>query len=99
VNERSLEEYAKMRSFLERMVVRYPGVARRCCEVAAIWVAEEAATLNEGQSLWRSEDYILPGLARAVRESGIELAEMAREYGVDGLNCEESSRFRAWASC
>jgi hypothetical protein len=74
-----------MRSFLERIVVRYPGVARRCCEVAAIWVAEEAATLSEGQSLWRSEDDILPGLAQAVRESGVDLAEMARECGVDRI--------------
>ena len=72
-----------MRSFLERIVVRYPCVARRCCEVAAIWVAEEAATLSEGQSLWRSEDDILPGLAQAVRESGVDLAEMARECGID----------------
>ena len=72
-----------MRSFLERIVVRYPCVARRCCEVAAIWVAEEAATLSEGQSLWRSEDDILPGLAQAVRESGVDLAKMARECGID----------------
>jgi hypothetical protein len=72
-----------MRSFLERIVVRYPCVARRCCEVAAIWVAQEAATLSEGQSLWRSEDDILPGLAQAVRESGVDLAEMARECGID----------------
>jgi hypothetical protein len=43
---RGQEKYAKkMRSFLERIAVRYPGVARRWCEVAAIWVAGEAATL------------------------------------------------------
>jgi hypothetical protein len=66
-------------------VVCYPSVARRCCELAAIWVADEAATLNEGQTLWRSEDDILPGLAQAVRESGVDLAEMARECGVDPI--------------
>src|SRR5437868_18504 len=74
-----------MRSFLERILVRYPGVAQRCCEVAAIWVAEEAARLNEGQTLWRSEDDILPGLAQAVRESGVDPAAMARECGVDPI--------------
>ena len=74
-----------MRSFLERIVVRYPGAARRCCEVAAIWVAGEAATLSEGQTLWRSEDDILPGLAQAVREYGVDLAEMARECGIDPI--------------
>jgi hypothetical protein len=74
-----------MRSFLERIVVRYPLVARRCCEVAAIWVAEEAARLDEGQTLWRSEDNILPGLAQAVRESGVDPAEMARECGIDPI--------------
>src|SRR5689334_12597 len=72
-----------MRNFLERVVVRYPLVARRCCEIAALWVAGEAAMLGEGQTLWRSEDDLLPGLAQAVREYGVDLAEMARECGVD----------------
>jgi hypothetical protein len=74
-----------MRNFLERIAVHYPGVARRCCEVAAIWVAGEAATLSEGQTLWRSEDDLLPGLGQAVREYGVDLAEMARECGLDPI--------------
>ena len=72
-----------MRSVLERIVVRYPRVVGRCCEVAAIWVAGEAAMLSEGQTLRRNENDILPGLAQAVREYGVDLAEMARECGVD----------------
>ena len=72
-----------MRSFLERILAHYPDVARRCCEVAASWVAREASTLSEGQVLWRSEDDILPGLAQAVRENGVDLAEMARKCGFD----------------
>ena len=72
-----------MRSVLERIVVRYPRVVGRCCEVAAIWVAGEAAMLGEGQTLRRNENDILPGLAQAVREYGIDPAEMARECGVD----------------
>ena len=67
-------------------MVRYPGVARRCCEVAAMWVAGEAATLCEGQTLRRNEDDILPGLAQAVREYGVDLAEMARECGIDPID-------------
>jgi hypothetical protein len=74
-----------MRSFLERIAARYPGVARRCCEVAAIWVAREAATLSEGQTLWRSEEDLLPGLGQAVREYGVDPAEMARECGLDPI--------------
>jgi hypothetical protein len=74
-----------MRDLLERIVARYPRVAQRGCEAAAMWVAEEAAALKEGQTLWRSEDDILPGLAQAVRESGIDLAEIARECGVDPI--------------
>ena len=66
-------------------MAHYPCVAQRCCEMAAMWVAEEAAALKEGQTLWRSEDDILPGLAQAVRESGIDLAEMARECSVDPI--------------
>jgi hypothetical protein len=66
-------------------VAHYPRVAQRCCETAAMWVAEEAAALKEGQTLWRSEDDILPGLAQAVRESGIDLVEMARECSVDSI--------------
>jgi hypothetical protein len=72
-----------MRSVLERIVVRYPRVVGRCCEMAAIWVAGEAAMLGEGQTLRRNENDILPGLAQAVREYGIDPAEMARECGVD----------------
>jgi hypothetical protein len=75
-----------MRELLERIVARYPGVAQRYCEIAAMCVAEEAATLKEGQTLWRSEDDILPGLAGSVRESGIDLAEIARECGVDPID-------------
>jgi hypothetical protein len=85
-----------MRSFLERIVVRYPRVARRCCEVAAIWTAGEAALLSEGQTLRRSEDDILPGLAQAVREYGVDLAEMARESGIDRIELQRKlalSRF------
>src|SRR6202521_966115 len=74
-----------MTDLLERIMARYPRVAQRFCEVAATWVAEEAAALKEGQTLWRSEDDILPGLAQGVRESGIDLAEMARECGVDPI--------------
>jgi hypothetical protein len=74
-----------MTDLLERMMARYPRVARRCCEVAAMWLAEEAAALKEGQTLLRSEDDILPGLAQAVRDSGIDLAEMARECSVDPI--------------
>jgi hypothetical protein len=66
-------------------VAHYPCVAQRCCEMAAMWVAEEASALKEGQTVWRSEDDILPGLAQAVRESGIDLAEMARECSVDPI--------------
>jgi hypothetical protein len=51
-----------------------------------MWVAEEAAALKEGHTLWRSEDDILPGLAQAVRESGVDLAEMARECSVDPID-------------
>jgi hypothetical protein len=75
-----------MRSFLERILVHYPGVTRRCSELAATWVAAEAATLGEGQTLRRSEDDILPGLAQAVREYGVDLAEMARECGIDPID-------------
>jgi hypothetical protein len=50
-----------------------------------MWVAEEAAALKEGQTLSRSEDNILPGMAQAVRESGVDLAEMARECSVDPI--------------
>jgi hypothetical protein len=71
-----------MTVLLERIMVRYPRVAQRCCEAAAIWLAEEAAGLKTGDRLLRSEDHILPGLAQAVRESGVDLAEMARECGV-----------------
>ena len=39
--------------------------------------------LSEGQTLRRNENDILPGLAQAVREYGVDLAEMARECGVD----------------
>src|ERR1700730_12510652 len=74
-----------MRDLLERIMARYPRVVRRSCEVAAMRVAEEATTLKEGQTLLRSEDDILPGLAQAVRESGIDLAEMARECSVDPI--------------
>jgi hypothetical protein len=42
-----------------------------------MWLAEEVAGLNEGESFWRSEGHILPGLAQAVRESGIDPAKMA----------------------
>jgi hypothetical protein len=81
-----LRKYVQMKTFLEHIVVRYPGVARRCCEVAAMWVAGEAATLCEGQTLRRNEDDILPGLAQAVREYGVDLAEMARECSIDPID-------------
>jgi hypothetical protein len=41
--------------------------------------------LGEGQTLRRSEDDILPGLAQAVREFEVDLGEMARESGVDPI--------------
>jgi hypothetical protein len=74
-----------MRDLLERIAARYPCVVQRCCEVAAMWVADEAVALKEGQTLSRSEDDILPGLAQAVRESGVDLAEMARECSVEPI--------------
>jgi hypothetical protein len=74
-----------MRDLLERIAARYPCVAQRCCEVAAMWVAEEAVALKEGQTLSRREDDILPGLAQAVRESGVDLAEMARECSFEPI--------------
>ena len=49
-------------------------------------LAGEAATLCEGQTLRRNEDDILPGLAEAVREYGIDLAEMARECSIDPID-------------
>ena len=82
-----------MRSVLKRIVVRYPRVVGRCCEVAAIWVAGEAAMLSEGQTLRRNENDILPGLAQAVREYGVHLAEMARECGVNPSNAEKARAF------
>jgi hypothetical protein len=74
-----------MRDLLDRIVARYPYVAQRCCELAARWVAEEAVALKEGQALLRGKDDILPGLAQAMRESGVDLAEMARECGIDPI--------------
>jgi hypothetical protein len=38
-----------------------------------------------GDSLFIGEDHIWPGLAQAVRESDVDLAEMARECGVDPM--------------
>jgi septal ring-binding cell division protein DamX len=38
--------------------------------------------LKVGQSLWKSDDDILPGLAQSVRDCGIDLAEMASNCGV-----------------
>jgi hypothetical protein len=74
-----------MRDLLERIEARYPRVAERCYEAVAMWLAEEASRLEEGQSLWRSKDDILPGLAQAVRESGVDLMEIACECGVDPI--------------
>jgi hypothetical protein len=74
-----------MTDLLRRIMARYPCAAQRCCEVAAMRVAEEAAALKKGQTLSRSEDDILPSLAQAVRESGVDLTEMARECGVDPI--------------
>jgi hypothetical protein len=72
-----------MRDLLERITAHYPRVAQRCYEATAIWLAAEASRLEEGQSFRRSEDDILPGLAQAVRESGVDLTEMACRCGVD----------------
>jgi transposase len=68
---------------MERMAARYPHVAHRCSEAAAIWLAEEAVRLKQGQSLRIGEQDILHGLAQAIRESGVDLTEMARECGVE----------------
>jgi len=87
-----------MTDLLERITAHYPRVAQRCYEAAAIWLATEATLLEEGQSLRRSGDEILPGLAQAVRESGVNLTEMARECGVDPIELRESLRFHASAS-
>jgi hypothetical protein len=46
--------------------------------------------LNEGQTLRRSEDNLLPGLAQAVREYGVDLAEMAHECGVDPIELQRT---------
>jgi transposase len=68
---------------MERIGARYPRVAQRCFEAAAIWLAEEAVRLKQGQSLQIDEQDILPGLAQAIRESGVDLTQMARECGVE----------------
>jgi hypothetical protein len=74
-----------MRDLLERITAHYPRLAQQCYEATAIWLAAEATRLEEGQSLRRSGDEILPGLAQAVRESGVNLTEMARECGVNPI--------------
>jgi hypothetical protein len=72
-----------MRELVDLIEARYPLVAQRCDEAAATWLSGEVARLEEGQSLRRSKDDIVPGLAQAVRGSGVELAEIARECGID----------------
>jgi hypothetical protein len=72
-----------MRDLFDRIVARYPRVAQRCLEVAAIRLAEEVVRLKNGQSHWVGEEDILSGLAQAVRESGVDLSEMANGCGVE----------------
>jgi hypothetical protein len=74
-----------MADLLERIMARYPRVGQRYVELEAICLAEKAAGLKEGDSLLKSEDDILPALAQAVRESNVDLADMARECGFEPI--------------
>lgn len=72
-----------MRELFDRVRARYPRVAQRCLEVAAIRLAEEVVRLKNGQSHRVGEEDRLSGLAQALRESGLDLSEMANRCGVE----------------
>jgi hypothetical protein len=78
----------KMADLLERIMARYPRVGQRYVELEAKCLAEKAAGLKEGDSLLKGEDDLLPALAQAVRESDVDLADMARECGFEPIELQ-----------
>jgi hypothetical protein len=88
-----------MKDLLDRIMARYPRVAKQCYETASIWLAEELATLEEGQSLRRGGDEILSGLAQAVSDSGIDPEEMADSAASMRPSCGNCSHFPELVSC